>query len=276
MSHINKGCLVRPREDIRSDGSRQEGSHKGWNGLQRSFASGIEMFTALSHDFVLRRNCRIANNSKKPSQFVAASNGTHHVRLVDHNAALWNDLLAREKGKGAAIDASASELPRLLKVASGETFGLVASKYSSSYKGLLEIKEEIGEEDQPLIEERSSDAFDAAEMFKTLNIDPSLAGIPLSLTGSQLQPILLGAEANPNHLPHASDHAPSTSTIVDLTTDEAPAAGSKRKSVQPEGQAGKGSDSLPSAFKRVRIHAERTTDNVSEAYVRRVDDHYSP
>jgi hypothetical protein len=56
MKHVRKGCLARPREDIPSDGSRIEGSHKAWNGIQRSFSSGLVMFRALGHDFVLRRN----------------------------------------------------------------------------------------------------------------------------------------------------------------------------------------------------------------------------
>ncbi|KAJ7659690.1 hypothetical protein DFH06DRAFT_935341, partial [Mycena polygramma] len=55
MQHVRKGCLARPREDISSDGSRIEGSHKEWNSIQRSFASGLEMQTALGHDFVLHR-----------------------------------------------------------------------------------------------------------------------------------------------------------------------------------------------------------------------------
>ncbi|KAI0691353.1 hypothetical protein C8T65DRAFT_587252, partial [Cerioporus squamosus] len=37
--HIQKGCLARPRDDIRSDGSRIEGMHKGFNHLQRAFVT---------------------------------------------------------------------------------------------------------------------------------------------------------------------------------------------------------------------------------------------
>ena len=70
------------------------------------------------------------------------------------------------------------KLPQLAKVASGEMFGLVASEYSSSFKGLLNIKEEISKEDQHLIEECSSDAFDPAKMFRMLNIDPALVKVP--------------------------------------------------------------------------------------------------
>jgi len=143
--HVRKGCLARLRQDIRSDGSRIEGSHKGWNSLQRSFASGIELITALAHDFVLRRNCRIAAISKHPSAFSMSSYGTHHVRLVNHIAGLWNALLAGEKGKGKA---ELEPLPGLCNVESGEQFGLVTSRYTSSFKGLLEIKEEYKEEDE--------------------------------------------------------------------------------------------------------------------------------
>ncbi|EGO20419.1 hypothetical protein SERLADRAFT_373814 [Serpula lacrymans var. lacrymans S7.9] len=51
LAHVKKGCLSRTRQDLRSDGSHIEGSHKGWNSLMRSFPSGIEIFTALCHDF---------------------------------------------------------------------------------------------------------------------------------------------------------------------------------------------------------------------------------
>ncbi|KAI0658952.1 hypothetical protein C8Q70DRAFT_887671, partial [Cubamyces menziesii] len=70
LEHIRKGCLARPRDNIRADGSRIEGSHKGWNGLQRSFASGVESLTALCHDFVLRRNIRIESAADDASAFV--------------------------------------------------------------------------------------------------------------------------------------------------------------------------------------------------------------
>ncbi len=53
LTHVKKGCLERRRQDIAADGSRIEGSHKAWNTLQRACASGLEMFGALSRDFVL-------------------------------------------------------------------------------------------------------------------------------------------------------------------------------------------------------------------------------
>ncbi|KAJ7166768.1 hypothetical protein C8R46DRAFT_1351047 [Mycena filopes] len=152
MQHVTKGCLARPREDIASDGSRIEGSHKGWNSLQRSFASGLEMQTALGHDFVLRRNIRVALNgkAKAPTPFVTSTFGSHHISLVDYTAEVWNELLAGR----AATSSSASllPLPRLPDIPSGEKFGLVNSPHTDSFGGLFTIKEEP-EDDPQLIQE---------------------------------------------------------------------------------------------------------------------------
>ncbi|KAJ7150806.1 hypothetical protein C8R46DRAFT_1229740 [Mycena filopes] len=46
LKHLQKGCLSRLRQDIASDGSRIEGSHKGWNSIQRASASGLELQNA--------------------------------------------------------------------------------------------------------------------------------------------------------------------------------------------------------------------------------------
>lgn len=173
LAHVQKGCLARLRQDVRSDGSRIEGSHKGWNSLQRSFASGIELITALAHDFVLRRNCRTAFASKHPSAFTLSSHGSHHVRLVNYIAGLWNALLAKEKGKGSGKDIL-EELPGLPDVHSGEQFGLVSSDYTSSFKGLLEIKEEYKEDD-----EFDLSSFDDSSLAQILNIQkPALPKLP--------------------------------------------------------------------------------------------------
>ncbi|KAJ7872646.1 hypothetical protein B0H14DRAFT_2291039, partial [Mycena olivaceomarginata] len=97
LKHLHKGCLSRQRQDIATDGSRIEGSHKGWNSIQRAFASGIELQNALSHDFVLRRNIRIAF-SRTPGTagshaFARSTFGSHHTRLVDQTASILNDVL---------------------------------------------------------------------------------------------------------------------------------------------------------------------------------------
>ena len=224
MTHVTKGCLAHSQDDIWSDGSRQEGLHKGWNGLQRSFSSGIEIFTALSHDFVLHCNCQIAYNNKDPNPFTVASNGTHHIQLANQNAVLWNNLVASKKNKGRALDNPICELPWLPMVA---TFGLVKSKYSSSHGGLLKIKEDVVVDEKLLIDEHPADAFDLVEMFQLMNIDAALLNIPLTCTGSQSQPILLDVDSVP---------LPSTVTlgIVYLTLGEVPAVGSKRKAETTE------------------------------------------
>ncbi|EGO25000.1 hypothetical protein SERLADRAFT_469050, partial [Serpula lacrymans var. lacrymans S7.9] len=72
FAHIKKGCLMRVWQDIRSDRSRIEGLHKAWNGIMRSFASGLEMFLALGFDFVIHRNIRIRFRSQKPSKFLSS------------------------------------------------------------------------------------------------------------------------------------------------------------------------------------------------------------
>jgi hypothetical protein len=202
--HVQKGCLARLRQDIRSDGSRIEGSHKGWNSLQCSFASGVELITALAHDFVLRRNCRIAAASQHPRAFTLSSHGSHHVHLVSAAARLWNALLAKEKGKATGKN-KLEELPELQDVRSGEEFGLVASSYTTSFKGLLEIKEEYREED-----EFGLSSFKESSPMDGLNINPTHGSANNTL---------------PNHL-QVSRHtvailpSPSSSGIVDNTTAE--------------------------------------------------------
>ncbi|KAJ7607603.1 hypothetical protein DFH06DRAFT_1486459 [Mycena polygramma] len=167
MQHVRKGCLARPREDISSDGSRIEGSHKGWNSIQRSFASGLEMQTALGHDFVLRRNLRVAMNgkAKSPTPFVKSTFGSHHISLVDHTAGIWNDLLA---GSQATSGCSFLPLPRLPNIQSGENFGLVNSPHTDSFGGLFTIKQEP-DEDTDIIKELDPEAQD--ELMRELNID---------------------------------------------------------------------------------------------------------
>ncbi|KAJ7937612.1 hypothetical protein B0H13DRAFT_1588397 [Mycena leptocephala] len=169
MQHIRKACLARPREDIASDGSRIEGSHKGWNSIQRSFASGLEMQTALGHDFVLRRNIRVALNgkAKSPSPFVKSTFGSHHLALVDHTAEVWNDILA---ASGASSTIQFLPLPRLPDIQSGEKFGLVNSLHTDTFGGLFTIKQDPNEDDGDMIKELDSEAKD--ELMSELNLRP--------------------------------------------------------------------------------------------------------
>ncbi|KAI0694249.1 hypothetical protein C8T65DRAFT_585152, partial [Cerioporus squamosus] len=124
LAHVKKGCLARPRDDIPSDESRIAGSHKGWNRIQRSFASGLGALTYLAHDFVLRRNTRIEFASGAPSLFVRSTYSSHHVRLVNFLAHKWNDMLL-DIQKVNGLPAGMTPLPTLEPAPSGETFGLV-------------------------------------------------------------------------------------------------------------------------------------------------------
>ncbi|KAG1843756.1 hypothetical protein F4604DRAFT_1596604, partial [Suillus subluteus] len=92
LKHVRKGCLERSIQGIRSDGSRIEGSHKGWNSLQRAQPSGVAMLTALAHDFVLRHNVQVAFSRSVVTPFIEFTHGSHHLQLCDYVARLHNTL----------------------------------------------------------------------------------------------------------------------------------------------------------------------------------------
>ncbi|KAJ7077700.1 hypothetical protein B0H15DRAFT_954994 [Mycena belliarum] len=177
MQHVAKGCLSRPRNDIASDGSRIEGSHKGWNSLQRSFASGLELQTALGHDYVLRRNIRVAFNGKIKSDdpFILSTFGSHHLALVDRVADTWNQFFPTSAG-----GSSSTLLPRLKDVQSGERFGLVNSPHSDTFGGLYTIKPEP---DDALLEAVKDDLAPEEQQDLihelNLNLDPALFFEPM-------------------------------------------------------------------------------------------------
>ena len=151
MNHVRKGCLARKREDIRSDGSRIEGSHKGWNYLQRAQPSGLAVFVALGHDHVLHRNIHIvtANNKLSPfSSFDASTFGSHHTRLANYTAKFWNRLRLSKPGSSPGLLA----LPEMTAVSSDETFGLVNSECATTFGGLFsEVKAAPRTEDLSLL-----------------------------------------------------------------------------------------------------------------------------
>ncbi|KAG1774920.1 hypothetical protein EV702DRAFT_1180542 [Suillus placidus] len=134
LKHIRKGCLEHSDQDIRSDGSRVEGMHKGWNLLQRAQPSGIVMLSALGHNFILHRNIRVASSRRQMTPFVKFTHGSHHILLSNHVAKLYNGLHKKDTRL-------LPFLPELPGVDSGETFGLVASDNATTFGGLL-IKEE--------------------------------------------------------------------------------------------------------------------------------------
>jgi hypothetical protein len=175
LRHVQRGCLTRTHDDLPADGSRIEGSHKGWNSIQRSFASGLEVFCALAHDFVLRRNIRVASAQGKAKGFLGSTFGSHHVQLFSHVAALWNQLLQREK----QTPMSHSRLPELLDVESGEAFGLVESRYTETFGGLLEVKDEDDEGDEFTLTHDAADTI-----LQEIGVDPALRFLPLVTGGS--------------------------------------------------------------------------------------------
>lgn len=171
---MKKGCLTRPRSDVRSDGSRVEGTHKAWNSLQRSFASGLEMLTVLSHDLILRRNHRVDIDSSSPTAFALSTYGSHHIRLVDHIARLWGTI--RQNPTHTHLFTGLQDSPRFQTVNSGESFGIVRSQFAEGYQYLVDVKEE---EPEDLLDLSAQPAHVAHQLLKSINIDPALLSQPL-------------------------------------------------------------------------------------------------
>ncbi|KAF9525245.1 hypothetical protein CPB83DRAFT_870915 [Crepidotus variabilis] len=151
MAHVTKGCLARSRQDIRTDGSRIEGSHKAWNSLQRAQPSGLEVYNALAHDHVHRRNIRIATSAIEGGMkginsidFLTSTHGLHHTKLVSYVASKFNVLRAKENSR---IQQHLSTQAVLREVVDDQKFGLVVSAHSRTFGGLLTIKDEVTEEE---------------------------------------------------------------------------------------------------------------------------------
>ncbi|KAJ7157749.1 hypothetical protein C8R46DRAFT_909000, partial [Mycena filopes] len=196
LKHLRKGCLSRLDQTVASDGSRIEGSHKGWNSIQRASASGLELQSALSHDFVLRRNIRVAfaktavpgNASSNLDTFLRSTFGSHHSRLVSRAASMFNDIIHIEATRSKTSASSLSLHPVLKHVASGETFGLVSSQHSDTFGGLLTIKDENTDGDDQLLNQALDSTTSAEEILGDLNIDPALLLQPLQGTAAPAHP----------------------------------------------------------------------------------------
>lgn len=177
LGHVKRGCLARLRQDVCSDGSRIEGSHKGWNSLQRLFSSGIEVFASLGHDFVLRRNLRIASaqGQSHPEEFVQMTFGSHHIQLINFVSRLYNLLYDKEQKRSKEL----RKLPTLTVVDSREIFGLTPSDHTESFGGLLTIKEE---EDEKLGDQLGSlednESLDPEAVLQGLGVDLELFLVP--------------------------------------------------------------------------------------------------
>ncbi|GBE84646.1 hypothetical protein SCP_0606250 [Sparassis crispa] len=193
LMHVRKGCLACIRQDVASDGSRIEGSHKGWNGLQRSHASGVKVLSALCHDFVLCCNICIGITFEQPSEFLKSTFGSHYIGLVGAVAKLWNSLLPPESGSRKHFRA----LPELKSVSSGENFSLVSAKSVTNYQNLVKIKEEPREE---LFELSSEDRTEVDAMLRDLDIDPMLlfqpAGLPQATDAASRSQLILPRSGN--------------------------------------------------------------------------------
>ena len=123
MKHVKRGCLTRPTNDIRTDGSRIENTNRAWNGISRASACGLVAFTDQAEDFVIRRNIRLAllpaAKGSSIEDFARSTHGSHHIGLVLRIANIWNPLVAKKK-----YDLI---LPVLTVADSHETFGILAA-----------------------------------------------------------------------------------------------------------------------------------------------------
>lgn len=197
MNHVKKGCLSRLPEDARSDGSRIEAYHKGLGSLQKSFASGLEYITAVTHDHILRRNIRVAKVNAQRGTFTNATHGSHHIRIVSHNAGLRNQIITKlEQQEKLLPDHKLKHAPQLQLINSGEVFGLVVSEYTNSFKGLIEIKDEPQDEETnnlPIITDTDVD-----NLMSRLSIDPQLLSLPaIPMVQTASTPALPVISANP-------------------------------------------------------------------------------
>jgi hypothetical protein len=133
MGHIDKGCLAGHQDDICSDGSHIESSHKGWNNIQRAQASGLMMFVAMSFDFVHHRNVRITWEKLQQKGFISSTFRSHHIGLFNHVAVLWNMQTTLVPLK----------LSEFTTINSNELFGLVRSGHVVSWNGLIKMEDEV-------------------------------------------------------------------------------------------------------------------------------------
>ncbi|KAJ3550924.1 hypothetical protein NM688_g4971 [Phlebia brevispora] len=184
LRHVRKGCLTCVRQDLPSDGSRIEGSHKGWNSIMRTYASGLENMLYLCCDFVLRRNIHIAtrsdaNRSLRP--FAASTYRSHHISYVDFVNRFWNSLISKGRGIPKKSAVAYVHAPVLIDVDSKEMFGIVNSESAASFGGLFDIKEE---EDDSLDLLRLHEDLTEDELLDLMQIDARLRHQPLMVSSS--------------------------------------------------------------------------------------------
>ncbi|TFK89020.1 hypothetical protein K466DRAFT_487711, partial [Polyporus arcularius HHB13444] len=177
LAHVRKGCLTQQRDDVRSDGSRIEGVHKGLNHLQRSFASGLEIILYLIHDYFLRRNVRSESADPDATPFIASAHGSHHLRLVDMCAKIWNGLISAAQKRGRTLPSGIRALPEFIPVNSGESFGMMKmSAEVAAHHSLATVKQE---DINDVYDLSARDILDPTRLLEELGVDPTLLHLPL-------------------------------------------------------------------------------------------------
>ena len=177
------------------DGSRIEGSHKGWNSLQRAHSSGLEVYTGLAFDFFLRRNIRIGwsrvENKRRGIncfEFVESTHSSHHIQLVNYSAILFNSLLEKESASVVSKN-GLRPYPTLPHIKSQESMGLVKSAHTQTYGGLVEADPSntcSPDPDTRMLEDVDAEMaeMDQDRLVQSLNIDERMLHVPLT-TGNQ-------------------------------------------------------------------------------------------
>lgn len=198
------------------------------------------MLSALGHDFVLRRNIRVAFSRLSMTPFIKFTHGSHHLQLCNHIAKLHNTLQQQNH----------YELPELDDVDSGETFGLVVSDHITTFGGLL-VKEEDIEDGQldpfgpttdPLTGEEIDLALQASRnvFVNEWQIDPALLELP------------------------AGASKPSSSRLPVASTMATPTSPTKRKVISLLDSDSDDQDNSNSTTKRLRLICQGNALKVCE------------
>lgn len=188
--------------------------------------SGLEMIAALDADHVLRRNIPVSTQSKEhaPARFVQSLFGSHHLRLQDSIAQLWNSILGQlPTHEVTGLD----RLPVLQNVVSNETFGLIPSDHAASFGGLYLKDEPV--DDLTLLDDLPHDSDMQEAVLWNLNIDPYLAHVPAQYIPSKTEAATAADADALSNVPAASKpDAPS------LPTDRAAAQEPSPRDSSPE------------------------------------------
>ncbi|KAG6379441.1 hypothetical protein JVT61DRAFT_11916 [Boletus reticuloceps] len=209
LNHVRKGCLERRRQDIPSDGSHIKGSHKGWNAV-------------VAH----------SGGSRLESPFLASAHGSHHISLVSAITSLHNGILKNNPSSGGL-----ECLPELANIPSGETFGLITSDHTSTFGGLIDIKEELTELDDA-----------AAIVLHSLEFEHDTT-TDLALQASR--PILEGLNIDPWLLNEPATGSPTAANV-------ATAAKRKSESVLPVDRVGRAALATAPSFPTIEDSSVKT------------------